>query len=198
MTAPHGFKIVVAGPFAAGKTTFIRSISDKEVVGTEAETFGDEASVKASTTVGMEFGSYTVPNADPAVELRLFGVPGQERFSFMWDIVAAGMDGLCFIVDATKPETWAEAAIVKEHFDRFGTTPALLAVNRALGRPDLVDEVRTVVPMEAHACIACDVTDPGSARDTLIELLLLVLDHLDEEEDEPDVNELDAPQVATR
>src|SRR5690349_7409502 len=109
ITDTFEFKVVVAGPFASGKTTFISVISDSSVVGTEAPTSGEDASVKATTTVGMEYGTYEVTDGGLHVVLHLYGVPGQSRFEFMWDIVGEGMDGLLVIVDATDPSTWSEA-----------------------------------------------------------------------------------------
>ena len=112
--ADHTFKVVVAGAFGVGKSTLIRAVSDAAVVGTEAPTSGSEATVKATTTVGMEYGTFTVGRGAGAVELRLYGLPGQERFRFMWDIVAVGADGVLLLVDATRPDTWEDAAAAAE------------------------------------------------------------------------------------
>ena len=105
----HSFKVVVGDAFAVGKSTLIRQVSDVEVVGTEAPTSGSEAAVKASTTVGMEYGTYTVGDDADAVELLLHGLPGQDRFDFMWDIVARGADGFGAVAASrwlAHPRTW--------------------------------------------------------------------------------------------
>ena len=73
------FKVVIAGPFAAGKTTMIAASADGPLVATEAPTSGDEAAVKAMTTVGMEYGTLRR-------ESDLFTVELDERF----DVVVAG------------------------------------------------------------------------------------------------------------
>jgi signal recognition particle receptor subunit beta len=174
------FKVVVAGPFASGKTTLISAISDSPVVGTEAPTSGGEAAVKATTTVGMEYGTYEVVEAGLHVVLHLYGVPGQSRFEFMWDIVGEGMDGLVVLVDATDPTTWGEAAEVERHFRAAFDPVSVVAANRAVDRPELVAAVRGAIPSAAH--VGCDVTDPRSARDLLVELLLQLLDELPDEE----------------
>ena len=75
----HVVKLLVTGPFAAGKTTLIGSISDTPVVDTDVATTGDEAAVKAHTTVAMDFGTYHVADADGSVDLLLFGTPGQSK-----------------------------------------------------------------------------------------------------------------------
>ena len=178
----HSFKIVVAGSFAAGKSTLIREISDTGVVGTEAPTSGPEALVKGTTTVGTEFGTLTIGDADDAVELLLHGLPGQDRFRFMWDIVAVGADGFVLLVDAERPETWAESAAMADHLRTQVDAPLVVGVNRARGRPDLVTEVEAALGRDLFL-FPCDVTDHASARELVVELLLLVLDGLAADDD---------------
>ncbi len=86
-------KIVVTGPFNAGKTQFIRSISEIDVVNTERKITSKAEMVKSQTTVAMDFGRITV---DDDLILYLFGTPGQRRFDLMWEILSEGM--LCFLV----------------------------------------------------------------------------------------------------
>ena len=82
-------KMVVTGPFSAGKTQFIQSVSEIEVVATERKiTSKAERSVKNATTVAMDFGRITV---DEDLVLYLFGTPGQKRFDFMWEILSEAM-----------------------------------------------------------------------------------------------------------
>jgi small GTP-binding protein len=182
MTEVFAFKVVVAGPFAAGKTTLIESISETTVVGTEAPTSGREATVKATTTVGMEYGTFTVDDGDLRIELLLYGVPGQERFRFMWDIVSEGMDALLLLVDATDPTAWPDALGVGRYLAERHRPPVLIAVNRGVGVPGAVDAVRLAVPIEGAHHVVCDVTDPASARATLIELLAMLLDRIEVDE----------------
>ncbi len=77
-------KMVVTGPFSAGKTQFIRSISEIDVVATERKISSDPERIKEETTVAMDFGRITV---DEELVLYLFGTPGQKRFDFMWEIL---------------------------------------------------------------------------------------------------------------
>jgi len=83
-------KMVITGPFSSGKTEFIKSISEIEVVSTERDISKNtqEAESKGQTTVAMDFGRITV---DDELTLYLFGTPGQRRFDFMWEILAEGM-----------------------------------------------------------------------------------------------------------
>ncbi len=179
---PHfDFKIVVAGPFAAGKTTMIAASADGPLVGTEAPTSGGEAAVKATTTVGMEYGTLAVASDSFSVELNLYGVPGQERFSFMWDIVGVGMDGLFLLVDADRPETWATSATMAAHFGALSSTPVVVGVNRASTRPEVVEQVRHAVPVPGARYIGFEVIDPQDARNALLELLLHMLEQMNDE-----------------
>jgi signal recognition particle receptor subunit beta len=83
-------KMVITGPFSAGKTQFIQSVSEIDVVATERKISSDAERVKEDTTVAMDFGRITV---DDDLVLYLFGTPGQRRFDFMWEILSEGMLG---------------------------------------------------------------------------------------------------------
>ena len=90
-------KVVVTGPFSAGKTTLIRTISEITVLSTERGITDSTRKRKAETTVAMDFGRITI---DRDLVLYLFGTPGQDRFDFMWEILGEGMIGYLLLVDA--------------------------------------------------------------------------------------------------
>ncbi|MFW6069240.1 MAG: GTP-binding protein, partial [Chloroflexota bacterium] len=113
-------KMVVTGPFAAGKTEFISSVSEIDVVSTERRITHPAEQVKETTTVAMDFGRITV-GAD--LVLYLFGTPGQRRFDFMWEILSEGMLGFVVIIDSTKPETFREAKRILQTFESYASTP---------------------------------------------------------------------------
>jgi signal recognition particle receptor subunit beta len=92
-------KMVISGAVNAGKTEFIKSISEIEVVSTERRATDDTKLIKKETTVAMDFGRIAI--ADDLV-LHLFGTPGQKRFDFMWEILSEGMLGLVILVDSTR------------------------------------------------------------------------------------------------
>lgn len=171
------FKVVVAGPFAAGKTTMIAASADGPLVATEAPTSGEEAAVKAMTTVGMEYGTLRRETDLFTVELRLFGVPGQERFSFMWDIVSVGMDGLFILVDASRPETWAASQTIANYFTRSMHRPVVVGINQRTHDPDILQQVKAVVGLPGAHYVVFNVTDKEQAQDALIDLLLVILAH---------------------
>ncbi len=92
-------KIIFAGPVGAGKTTAIQTISDIEVVSTESKASDDVAKRKKTTTVAMDYGILNIENGQ---RVHLYGTPGQERFSFMWEIVTMGGLGLVLLLDNTR------------------------------------------------------------------------------------------------
>ena len=169
------FKVVVAGPFAAGKTTMIAASADGPLVATEAPTSGEEASVKAMTTVGMEYGTLRREAELFSVELRLFGVPGQERFRFMWDIVSIGMDGLFLLVDASRPETWPTSLEIGQYFTQMVPRPVVVGINQRAGTADVLEQVQAAIPLPGAHFVSFDVTDREQAQDALIDLLLAIL-----------------------
>jgi GTPase SAR1 family protein len=90
-------KIVITGGYAAGKTRFIRTISDIEPVSTDyAVTTEEERALKHETTVALDFGVIAI---NERLSLYLFGTPGQERFDFMWEHLAFGALGYVVMVE---------------------------------------------------------------------------------------------------
>jgi small GTP-binding protein len=120
-------KMVITGPFNAGKTEFISSVSEIEVVSTERRITDETASVKLETTVAMDFGRITI---DEDLVLYLFGTPGQKRFDFMWEILSEGMLGFVVLVDSVRPETFREARRILDIFRSYANTPYVIAANK--------------------------------------------------------------------
>ncbi len=171
-------KIVVTGPFAAGKTTLIRTISEITVLSTERGITDDTRARKAETTVAMDFGRITI---DRDLVLYLFGTPGQERFDFMWEILGEGMLGYVLLVDVSRPETFAEAQNILAAFRRMARVPFVVALNRP-DDPGAATEydVRSVLDLpDTVAVVACDATDKDSVKAVLLALLYSVLDELE-------------------
>lgn len=94
-------KIIFAGPVGSGKTTSISSVSDIMVVGTEAKASDEVQERKANTTVAMDYG---VLNLDGGMKVHLYGTPGQDRFSFMWEILSEGAMGFVILIDSARPD----------------------------------------------------------------------------------------------
>lgn len=168
-------KMVVTGPFSAGKTQFIQSVSEIDVVSTERRiSKADEKAIKNATTVAMDFGRITV---DDDLVLYLFGTPGQRRFDFMWEILAEGMLGFIVMVDSTRPETFREARTILETFRAYAPTPYVVAANKQ-DMPDAwdLDDVRVALRLGTDTkLLPCVATDKESVKKVLLELLYSIL-----------------------
>lgn len=173
-------KMVITGPFSAGKTEFIRSISEIDVVSTEREISEDthERSQKDATTVAMDFGRITV---DDELVLYLFGTPGQRRFDFMWEILAEGMLGFVVMVDSAKPETFREAKSILETFRAYAPTPYVVAANKQ-DHPEAwaADDLRIALRIEDGVkLLPCVAKDKESVKSVLLELLYSILEEME-------------------
>ena len=171
-------KIVVTGPFAAGKTTLIRTISEITVLSTEKGITDDTRSTKSDTTVAMDFGRITI---DRDLVLYLFGTPGQDRFDFMWEILGEGMLGYVVLVDGSRPESLEEAVGIVAAFRKMAHVPFVVGVNRADGLDEVTEaRIRDTLDIEPHIpVVPCDATDKESVKSVLLALLYAVLETLD-------------------
>ena len=167
-------KMVISGAVNAGKTEFIKAISEIEVVSTERRATDDTKLIKKETTVAMDFGRIAV--ADDLV-LHLFGTPGQKRFDFMWEILSEGMLGLVILVDSTRPETFREARSILETFRAYAPTPYVVAANKQ-DREDAWDleDMRHALRLESKVkFLPCVATDKSTVKAVLLELLYSIL-----------------------
>lgn len=174
-------KIVVTGPFSSGKTEFIRSVSEIDVVSTERKISTDAEKIKETTTVAMDFGRITV---DEDLILYLFGTPGQRRFDFMWEILSEGMLGFIVMVDSTRPETFREARSILETFRAYAPTPYVVAANKQ-DRPDAwdVEDMRVALRIDPKIKILpCIARKKESVKSVLLELLYGILAEMDHNE----------------
>ena len=170
-------KMVVTGPFNAGKTEFIQTVSEIDVVATERKISSEAERVKDSTTVAMDFGRITI---DEELVLYLFGTPGQKRFDFMWEILSEGMLGFVVMVDSTRPETFREARTILETFRAYAPTPYVVAANKQ----DLEDaweleDMRIALRLDPEVkLLPCVSVDKESVKEVLVELLTNIVDEL--------------------
>lgn len=123
-------KVVVTGPFSAGKTTFIRSLAGESSVSTEAvSTDSDE---REPTTVGLDVARTTVRGRS----VKLFGTPGQERFDYMLEILASGTDGMVLLIPGDREEALQRSLTIMGELASDEAPPLVLGVTRT----DLGDE----------------------------------------------------------
>jgi len=172
-------KMVITGPFNSGKTEFVRSISEIDVVSTERSISSEAEKVKETTTVAMDFGRITV---DDDLVLYLFGTPGQRRFDFMWEILSEGMLGFVVLVDSTRSETFREAKSILETFRAYAPTPYVVAANKQ-DLPDAwsIEDLRIALRLEEGVkMLPCTARDKESVKNILLELLYSILEEMDE------------------
>ena len=175
-------KMVITGPFSAGKTQFISSVSEIDVVTTERKISSDAERVKEETTVAMDFGRITV---DDDLVLYLFGTPGQRRFDFMWEILAEGMLGFIVLIDSVRPETFREAKHILEVFRGYSSTPYVVAANKQ-DLPDAwsPDDLRIALKIDKNIrVLPCVAVDKESVKTILLELLYSILERMQPEEE---------------
>jgi small GTP-binding protein len=153
-------RILVTGPFNAGKSTIVRALSEKSV-----------SIDRMGTTVAFDYGNVNVTG----IEAEIFGTPGQERFEFIFKIFAREVSGVLLVIDATRPDELPRA---KQMLDLVGSRipyvvlanksdlPGALAASDIARRMDLPEDV-AVVPTVA--------TENRGVRDALLILAEMII-----------------------
>ena len=172
---PTQVKILIAGGFGVGKTTFVGAASEIEPLSTEELITAASVGVdslsgvenKSATTVALDFGRITIDQHD--IVLYLFGTPGQERFWFMWDELSNGALGAIVMADTRRLQACFEAV---DFFENRGIQ-FLVAVNEFDGafryEPE---EVRAALELDPRVPIVlCDARDKQSATAALRALI---------------------------
>lgn len=170
---PRTLKIIITGPFNAGKTQFIKTISEINVASTERHlSLASERKIKKQTTVAMDYGRVTITGDI----FQLFGTPGQDRFDFMWEILAQEMHGFIVVVDSTDQSTFEVARQLIQLFAKFEKVPYLIAANKQ-------DQKNALKPNDIHKLLGLSAkievlpvmaTDKRSTRNILLHLAQII------------------------
>jgi signal recognition particle receptor subunit beta len=174
-------KIVITGPFSAGKTTLIGTISEVAIVGTERDVSDEGRATKEKTTVAMDFGRITFAED---LSLFLFGTPGQRRFEVMWEILSEGMIGFILLVNAADARSLEEGSHILDQFRTYADVPYVIGVTHLDGTQEdaaeAVDRVRRVLDVpETVGVVPCDPRSRDDVKNLMLNILIGVLARLE-------------------
>jgi uncharacterized protein len=165
-------KIVITGAFNAGKSQFVRTISEIAPVQTERRVTDHFPAIKTMTTAAMDYGRFTLGER----RLHLYGTPGQERFAFMWDVLARRMDAYLVLIDSSAPTTFVQAHRILQHFQASADCPAVVVANKQ-DRPGALapEAIHTALDLPPTTLVVpCVATDSQQVR-AVLETLVTVL-----------------------
>lgn len=169
------YKIIFTGTTGAGKTTAIGAVSDAPPVSTDVRNT-DASVAKATTTAGLDYGELRLGSGET---LRLYGTPGQQRFDFMWKILARGALGVVILIDNSRDDPLADLAVYLDGFRALiGEAACVVGVGRMAShpQPDL-EQFASHLQSRGVLCpvLPVDVRDRAEVTQ-LLDLLLLQLE----------------------
>ncbi|MCE8423012.1 MAG: GTP-binding protein [Candidatus Methanoperedens sp.] len=120
-------KILVTGPFDAGKSTFVHALSSRAI-----------SVDRLGTTIALDHGhiDYKGFSAD------IFGTPGQERFDPIIKLLSGESMGVFLIVDSTNPTDFVRAKHMLEITKSYGLPYVVIANKQDLSGALTPAEIR--------------------------------------------------------
>ncbi|MCS6812659.1 MAG: ATP/GTP-binding protein [Cyanobacteria bacterium] len=166
-------RLVVTGTVGAGKTSFVRAISDIEVVDTDRRATDETTQIKSSTTVAMDFGRLTF---SPEQSLHIYGTPGQARFDFMWDLLIQRAHAYILLVAAHRPCEFRHGRKIMTFMNQRTRVPMVIGLTH-MDCPDAWSEDNIAIalglidPQRRPPIVTVNATQPESVFNAVIVLL---------------------------
>jgi uncharacterized protein len=170
-------RLVVTGPVGAGKSTFIRSVSEIETVDTDRRATDETAQLKQKTTVAFDFGRL---NFGPDMALHLYGTPGQSRFDFMWDILIRKAHAYILLVAAHRPHEFRYARRIASFMNQRAQIPMVIGLTH-MDCPDAWEPDNIAIALgylDEQQCppiITVNASEPASVAQAVIVLVQQLL-----------------------
>lgn len=167
-------RVVVTGPVGAGKSTFIRSVSEIEVVDTDCRaTESETTEIKQNTTVAFDFGRLQFC---PDMALHIYGTPGQERFDFMWDILIERAHAYILLVAANRPQQFRQARRILNFMSQKVDLPMIIGLTHsdlpeAWAPEDVMSALGYTNANHQPLVVAVNANEQSSVAETVIALI---------------------------
>lgn len=113
MSSKSNKKVIFVGPAGSGKTTAIQTLSDIPIVTTNEQVGGMGNGPKRQSTVAMDYGRIKIGKKE---KIHLYGIPGNERFNFMWDILSTGSTGVILLLDNSRENPHKDLKLYTDAF----------------------------------------------------------------------------------
>ena len=167
--------ILFTGPMGAGKTTAIGALSETPVVSTEAANSERHVVDKATTTVAMDYGEITLSNEE---KIRMYGIPGQRRFDFMWAILKRRAEGMLLLINNDLPDPIAEMLAFMEEFSELcDSGGVVVGISRSdlAATPTTDDYARAIATVRPDLAVPIFTIDPRDSSHMQMALLTLII-----------------------
>ena len=167
-------RLVVAGSVGAGKSTFVRTLSEIEVVDTDRIATDGTAVLKSQTTVALDFGRLVF---GPKMDLHIYGTPGQARFDFMWDLLIRNAHCYILLVAANRPNDFNYAREIVSFISERVQIPMIIGLTH-------MDCPGALTPEEILSTLGYDIHDKNrppmvninpNDRTTVLEAMVVLM-----------------------
>lgn len=172
-------RLVVTGPVGAGKSTYIRSVSEIEVVDTDRRATDETAELKHRTTVAFDFGRLQF---GPHMALHLYGTPGQSRFDFMWDILIRKAHAYIMLVAAHRPHEFRYARRLLYFMQERSPAPMIIGLTH-MDLPNAWTEENILLALGYRAeqqpppVVVVNANDRSSVAQSILALVQYYMEH---------------------